>query len=538
MLKEKFALWQLLFLEYLKRDWQKILLWVIILGGFCGGFVPAFEEIAKGQGLIGMFETMQNPAMVAMVGPTSITTSAHYTVGAMYANEMLLFCGLFAMIITVLHVVGHTRKEEDLGLQELIRSFRVGRQANSLAVMVEMTLINLLVGLVTAGLMASFGAESIDPAGSLLFGASVALAGLIGGVLGLLLAQIMATSAGATGASLAVVGLLYLVRAATDVSSPKLSMLNPMGWTYLTYPFTENHWYPLAIGLLFALVLTWVSFVLEGNRDLGDGYLPEWEGRAHAPKSLLSVPGLLLRLSRGIMIGWLVAYVVLGGAYGSIYGDMQSFLESNELMKQMFTHTGTSIEASFTATIMMVMIGLAAILPIAIVNKLYTEENHQRLSQVFSTKVSRGQLYGWTMVWAVFAGLLGTLASAGGLGGTALTVMTSKTTMSMSDFLAAGFNFLPVVLFFIGLAGLTLGFAPGLGKLIYVYLGYSFAVSYFGGMLDLPKWFSRTSALNWPSRMPIEDFDAPVFFIVTAISLAMIAVGFIGYRQRDLKEGA
>lgn len=53
------------------------------------------------------------------------------------------FCSLFAAVISVLHVVSQTRKEE-LGLIELIRSFRVGRQANSLAVIAESILINLL----------------------------------------------------------------------------------------------------------------------------------------------------------------------------------------------------------------------------------------------------------------------------------------------------------------------------------------------------------------------------------------------------------
>ena len=537
-MKEKFALWYLLFIEYLKRDWKKILIWVVGLGSFNGGFVPAFEEIAKGQGLVGMYETMQNPAMTAMVGPTPITQSSSYTVGAMYANEMLLFCGLFAMIVAVLHVVGHTRKEEDLGLQELIRSFRVGRQANSLAVIVEMTLINLLMGALTAVLMSSFGVHSIGWQGSWLFGGSVALAGILGGVLGLLLAQIMPTSAGATGASLSLVGILYMARAATDVSAPNLSMFNPMGWTYLTYPFTENRWYPLVIGLIFSLAVVLLSFVLEGNRDLNDGYLPEREGRSRAPRSLLSVPGLLLRLNRGVAIGWLISYAVLGAAYGSIYGDMQTFLDGNELLKHMFTQSGTSIEASFTATIMMVMIGLAIILPVVIVNKLFSEESRLHFSQLFSTKVSRGQLYWWTIILALLFGILAIVFSAGSLGAAALSVMSETTTMDLGDFLAAGFNYLPVMLFFIGLAGVTLGFAPSLGKGIYGYLGYSFAVSYFGGILDLPKWFSKTSALNWPSPMPMENFDGWSFGIVLVISLLLMGVGYLGYKQRDLKEGA
>lgn len=537
-MKEKFALWHLLFIEYLKRDWKKILIWVVGLGGFNGGFVPAFEEIAKGQGLAGMYETMQNPAMAAMVGTTPITQSSDYTIGAMYANEMLLFCGLFAMIIAALHVVGHTRKEEDLGLQELIRSFRVGRQANSLAVTVEMTVINLLVGLLTAILLGSFGVQSVGWQGSWLFGGSVALAGIIGGVLALLLAQIMPTSAGASGASLSLIGILYMARAATDVSFPKASFFNPMGWTYLTYPFTENRWYPLVIGLVFSLVVILLSFVLEGNRDLNDGYLPEKEGREHAPKSLLSVPGLLLRLNRGVAVGWLIAYAILGAAYGSIYGDMQTFLDGNELMKHMFTQSGTSIEASFTATIMMVMIALAVILPVVAINKLFAEETRLHFSQLFSTKVSRGKLYWWTMLLALVFGILAIAFSAGGLGGAALAVMSADSAMGLADFMQAGFNYLPVLLFFMGLAGLALGFAPGLGKVVYGYLGYSFAISYFGGILDLPEWFSKTSALNWPSRMPMDSFDGGIFAIVLVISLVMIAAGFLGYRQRDLREGA
>src|SRR5690625_5933994 len=73
-MKEKFARWDTLFLQYLKRDWKKIIIWILGLGMFSAGFVPAFKEIAKGQGLVGMFETLQNPAMISMVGPTPIET--------------------------------------------------------------------------------------------------------------------------------------------------------------------------------------------------------------------------------------------------------------------------------------------------------------------------------------------------------------------------------------------------------------------------------------------------------------------------------
>ncbi|WP_080873514.1 ABC transporter permease [Oceanobacillus timonensis] len=537
-MKEKFARWDILFLQYLKRDWKKIIFWILGVGLFSGGFVPAFEEIAKGEGLAGMYETLQNPAMISMVGPTPIETAAEYTLGAMYAHEMLLFCGLFAMIMSVLHVVGHTRKEEDLGLTELVRSFQIGRQANSLAAMVEVVVINVLLALVISSLLMIFGADTISVQGSFLFGSSVGIAGVIGAGIGLVLAQIMPASSSATGSALGLVGLLYIIRAGTDVSNVDLSMFNPLGWTYLTYPFTDNNWLPILFALIFSAAMVMIAFALEGGRDMGAGYLPEREGRDHAKQSLLSVRGLFTKLNKGVIIGWLIAFVVMGAAYGSIYGDMQTFLESNEMMAQMFAQSGVSIEESFTATIMMVMIVLVSILPIVIVNKLFAEESRLHLSQLHATKVTRGQFYWTTMALAIAAGLIGTLLAAGGLGGTAKLVMGDSASMDFVDFLAAGYNFLPSVLFFTGLAALALGWAPKLGKIVYAYLGYSFILNYFDGILDLPEGFLKTAVQSWIPQMPMDQFDGPIFIVITVISIALMIIGYLGYRKRDMIEGA
>ncbi len=536
-MKEKFARWDTLFVQFLKRDWKKMIVWILGLGLFSSGFVTAFEEIAKGQGLQGMYETLQNPAMISMVGPTPVEAANDYTLGAMYAHEMLLFCSLFAMIITILHVVGHTRKEEELGLAELVRSFQIGRQANSLAAIAETIFINILLALFIAGVMISFGADTISVEGSFLFGATVGMAGVIGAGIALVMAQMMPTSSAATGSALGIVGLLYIVRAGTDASNVDLSMFNPLGWTYLTYPFTENNWLPLIFALVFTMVAVLIAFVLEGNRDMGAGYLPEREGRASAKKSLLSVHGLFIKINKGTIFSWLIAFVIMGAAYGSIYGDMQTFLESNEVMKQMFTHADVSIEESFTGTIMMVMIVLVSILPIVIVNKLFSEESQSHLSQLYATKVTRSQLY-WTSIGiSVVAGLVGILLAAGGLGGTAVVAMEGSSSMDVADFLVAGYNFLPSVLFFTGLAALALGWAPKLGKAVYVYLAYSFVLNYFGGILDLPEWFFKTAIQSWIPQMPMEDFDAIAFLVITVISIVLMVIGFLGYRRRDMMEG-
>lgn len=537
-MKEKFARWHVLCLNYFKRDWKKIFLWVLLLGFFSGGLLPAFQEMSKGQGAFGLYETLKNPAMISMIGPTPVKDAADYTIGAMYAHEMLLFCGLFAMIISALHVTGHTRKEEELGLTEIVRSFQVGRQANSLAVIVETIIINLLLAFMLIIVMYAMKVTSITPVGILIYSISIALAGILGGVVALVMAQIMQTSSGATGSTLTIIGLLYILRGATDVANPNISMMNPMGWTYLTYPFTENNVFPLLIGIIFSVVMTIIAFALEGGRDMGAGYFHAFEGKERAKKSLLSVHGLFIRLNRGIIIGWMLSFLVLGAAYGSIYGDMQTFLESSELVKQMFSLAGATIEESFTSVIMMVMTGMVTILPIAVVNKLFVEEEKMHLSQLYATKVTRAQLYWTTIAIAIFCAVIGIFFGVLGLGGTALATMQGKSAMTFDVFLTAGYNFLPSILFFIGLAALILGFIPRWGKLIYIYLGYSFALNYFGQMLDLPDWFSKTAVLSWIPRMPVSEFDGVLFFTLTGISLAMIFIGFIGYTKRDALEGA
>lgn len=310
---DKFSRWSTLFSQNLSRDWKKILIWLVGVTAFSGGFVPAFEELTSGQGLAGLYETLQNPAMIAMVGPTPASNAAEYTLGAMYANEMLLFCSLFAAVISVLHVVSQTRKKEELGLIELIRSFRVGRQANSLAVIAESILINLLLAISISCTMIFFQADSITAEGAWLFGLSVGSMGILGSAVALFAAQLMPSSASSNGLSLAFLGGLYLLRAITDVADSSLSMWNPLGWSYLTYPFTTNNWIPLLYLFLFSLILIISSFVLEEHRDLNTGYIPEREGKPYAKRSLLSLRGLLFYLNKGMTISWLITFGLMGG---------------------------------------------------------------------------------------------------------------------------------------------------------------------------------------------------------------------------------
>lgn len=92
------------------RNRYGLLCWLIALGLFTSGYVPAFEKIAEDQGLQGMYLTMKNPAMIAMVGTLPVKNAADYTIGAMYGHEMTLFFGIVSMLIAGLYMINQTRK--------------------------------------------------------------------------------------------------------------------------------------------------------------------------------------------------------------------------------------------------------------------------------------------------------------------------------------------------------------------------------------------------------------------------------------------
>lgn len=524
--------------HFLKRDRLKIILWIVCLAGFSAMFLPYFNTVAEDSGLEAMYETMQNPAIIAIAGKTLVTDDADYTVGVFFTQEMLLFCSLGALIISLLHIVSHTRKEENLGLTEIIQSLPVGRHAASAALIIENVLIHLVLVTTIIGMLLFLrDSDDVTTTGIILYASSIGAMGLFGGALGFLFAQLMPTSSGASGGGLLVTGLLFGARAYTDVSALNWSYFNPLSWSYLSAPFDKNRFDLLGYSLLLSVIIVALATFLEHQRDIDASYIPEPKGRAHAKKSSLSVPGWIFGLNRGVIITWLITFVLFGALYGSIYGDMQSFLEGNEFIQQFLAAGGSnlSMEVSFTSTIMVVLIGMIPILPIIVINRLYTEEREHRLELISALPVSRHKLYLTTMILAIVLSVIATVITTYALGVTALGTMTDTSMLNMNDFFKGSLNLFPTIVFFIGLAGLCLGFLPQLGRLSYLYLVYSFLLEYMGGMLDFPDWLQKTSLHSWFPLVPTNAIDWPTFTTVSLIGVALIVIGFLGYIRRDLK---
>ncbi len=536
-MSEKFTNTVVLLRHYLRRDWLKIALWVIGLSIFCSSYITAITDVSKGSALIGLYETMKNPAMIALVGPLPVQHAVDYTFGGMYVSKMLMFCVIISMVISAIHVNSRTRKEEESGLAELIRSYRVGRYASTLAVMCETLLINLCLVVLMTLFMMSFHNSHFSIEGIWLFAASIGFAGMLGATLTLFFAQFFQSASSSNASTMSFIGLLYALRAYSDSSNIDLSYINPFSWTYLTFPFTKNNWPLLIYGMIFIVVLFIVTLILQGHRDLGTGYLPDRGGHSHAGFSLQSVTGLLWHLNKGNILAWIAGTTFLGVIYGSIYGDMHKFITNNGLIGQLFVRNHVSIEATFTSTIIIVLMALVAVLPTLLVNKLFTEETRGHFDQLFVSKVTRSRLFGTTIMLAVLTSLIGTLLATGGLGLTAIWSIHKNFDLSLMDFIASGFNMFPFSILLIGISSILIGWLPRINKLTYLYLIYAAMLSYFKDLLDLPDWLSNTSALNWFATMPVKDFDITPWLTILVIGIVFIIIGYFGYQRRDLKIG-
>ena len=168
------------------------------LAGLTFAVALAFTDLyATEQDKQAIAETMQNPAMIAMVGKGY--GLANYTVGAMMANQMLLFTALAVAIMSILLVARHTRADEEDGHIEMIRSLPTGRLATLHAAIVVVCGTNLLLALIIGFGLSFLKIASMDLEGSLLYGAALGATGIFFAALTAVFAQLSESSRGTIG---------------------------------------------------------------------------------------------------------------------------------------------------------------------------------------------------------------------------------------------------------------------------------------------------------------------------------------------------
>lgn len=519
----------------LRRDRARIPAWALGMGGlaaYFGAVIPlAYPDQAALQTRANI---MQEPSGALLTGPGYGVDN--YTFGAMVTNELLGMLAVAAALMSIFLVMRHTRAEEESGRAELIRAGMVGRRAPLAAALLTLLIANCAVG---AALAAALLGSDLAFGDTVAVASGVALVGLVFGGVAAVTAQLSEHSRSASGMAGAALALAFLLRGIGDAQAlggSTLSWLSPIAWAQQTRAFTDLRWWPLLLCIgLFALLLT-VAVLLTAHRDFGAGLLPARSGRSSARKTLIHPVGLILRMERGSIAGWVTGLLIFALLTGSMAeGIVESFEAQPQLAAVFGQEAGGDVLRATLASFIAYFAMAVAVYAVVSVNRLRAEEADGRTGAILATSVSRARWLLSSLVVTTLGSTVMLLVTGLGLGGGA-GISLGDPTLAW-DFAFAGLVYLPLVLSFAGLAALSYGILRAGRWWVWLLLVSSIIVGLYGPLLNLPDAVSDAEPFGLMPRVPAENVDSVPVAAAAVVALVLVAAGAFAFRRRDLEAG-
>ncbi len=263
-----------------RRDRVRIAVWVasiVVLVAVTAASVKGLYPTQASLDLAAAAAT-GNAAAIAFNGPAQGLD----TVGGEVAFQAGAVGLVIAALMSLLMIGRLTRGEEEAGHIELLRSLPVGGSAPNAAASLVVAAMNLVVGALVA---LTLIAQDLPVAGSVTFGLSFTMIGLVFGCVALVAAQISENTRVVYGIAGAVLGASFVIRAVGDIGDGTISWLSPIGWVQKARPFAGEKWWPFlpTVAAIAALVITARAFA--ARRDLGGGLVQPRPGRPGASPS-------------------------------------------------------------------------------------------------------------------------------------------------------------------------------------------------------------------------------------------------------------
>lgn len=521
----------------LRRDRIRFPAWTLGLTALMAYFANALPLIFGDEDSLETLTVfVSNPAM-ALIGGRGYGFDA-ITLPRFLVGMYGVFVMLGAALMSITTVSRHTRAEEQTGRAELVRANVVGRHAQLTAALVVAAAMNVVVAVLMGAALIGSGMEPEPASSAFLFALSIGAVGLAFAGVTAVTVQLSPYSRAASGMAGAVLGAAFAVRGLGDMSAAQdgglgwLSWLSPLGWAQQTAPFTYDRWWPLLLPLLLLAVLSAVAYTLQGRRDLGAGILPDRLGPAHAAEWLRDPLSLAYRLQRSGLIGWSLAMLVAGIAFGAFAQPMEEGVAGmpDEIVALM-GGSGEIIHGylGFMGLYFAMMVAAYAIIS---VQGLRGEELGVRAEPVLATPVSRSRwLLSWCAVTAAGALWLLLLAGVGeGLGAAATIGDWDLLGPTVLGHVAHA----PVVWFFLGLAAALYGPVPRAVGLVWAVYAFGVLMSLFGPMLEPPQAALDASPFSHVGQHPAEDISWAAVALLTVLGTALAAAGAAAFRRRDL----
>lgn len=446
-----------------------------------------------------------------------------------------LFFFVLVALMTMLLVARHTRRDEQSGRAELVRSCVVGRHATLAAVLVVAVGANAALALLLAGVMAANGHAAAD---GLLFGAGVGAVGTVFAGITALTVQVSEHPRAATGMAGAALGAAWVVRAAGDMigdHGSALSWLSPLAWSNQTRPYVDGRWWPLLLSVALATATAAAGFALSARRDVGAGLATTRSGNATAAPWLASPLAGAFRLQRAGLVWWTLALSASGFLFGGLAEQMADPEDMSEDRVDMFGGSVDTLVEGYLGVITLLIASLAGVMVLLGVQAARAEEIGGRAEPVLATATPRTAWFGSYLV-VICAGAVGLLAAAGAATGVGAAASVGETSL-LWDVTAAHLAHAPGVLAVLGLAALLFGAAPRLLGATWIVIGHGVFAGMFGELTDHPQWLRNLVPLEHTGRPLLDGVSWSVTIGLVVSTAALSVAGLAAFRRRDLQTG-
>jgi ABC-2 type transport system permease protein len=514
----------------LKQDIRNTVPWIALISVLSGSSVLAFAWIfPDAASRAELTATVAaNPALALIFGPARDLTTADgfnaWRAGALGA----FFAGLMAIFI----VVRNSRAPEDSGQAELVASGVVGRQTR-LAVPVAMAWqASLALGVVVSTVTILLGGDVAD---SITLAATFTASGVMFAGIAAVAAQLGSDARAASSIAVSVLGVAFVARGSIDASAaPAWTIwLTPLGWTQEVRPAADNVWWPLLLCVALAVVTVAAAAVLHEHRDFGLGIIPQRGGPARGG-AVVTPWGLAVRLNKGSLIAWSVAFALLGTVFGFLATTIGTLFAENPEISRLIAAGGVTeagLVFEFLVTVLKLVGIIAAIYGVQIVLRVHAEELDFRVEPLLAGVLSRGRYLASNVIVAVVAPALAVL-----LAGTVIGVVATARDPSvrLGDIAAQAAATVPAVWVHVALAVALVGAAPGKRRVASLAVVASFGLIILGPIFNLWDWILGISPFWHVPNVTAASPDLTGLGWLGLVATALIAAGFAGFRRRDV----
>ncbi|MBX6388426.1 MAG: multidrug ABC transporter permease [Frankia sp.] len=519
-----------LFAVALRQNTRTIAPWVVLISALSASSILAYSWIfpdpadrAELAGTLG-----GNPALALVFGPARNLATADgfnaWRAGALGA----FFAGLMGIVL----VVRNSRADEDSGQAELLASGVLGREARLAVAVLIAAAASVALGVVSFLLTIACGG---GVAASMTLSATFVASGLMFAGVAAVAAQLGSDAPTASSLAIAVLGTCYVIRGYLDASDAPdwASWTTPLGWLSRTRPATDNDPWPLLAALALAVVLVLAGFTLQGRRDFGVGLIASRPGPARGGATA-NVWGLALRLHRGALVSWLLAFVGLGLIFGNLAPSLGDVLRDSTSAARVLAAGATDPDAlsfALLVTILQIIGIVAAVTGVQVALRIRTEEVEYRVEPLLAGALRR-PVYLASNAAVAFAAPALFLAVAG----TALGVVAAAQdeTISARDVVIQALVTIPAVWTLVALALAAVGAAPASQVVGWLGVVATFGLTLLGPTFNLPGWALDISPLRQVPNVTAASPDWAGLATLAGVTAFFLAVAFTGFRRRDI----